>query len=104
MTVSNDLCNVFSAYKCFYLSLGLASSEFIQHSGLAVDFNFGYNVTVPGNNFILSDEQDFTIGLQTTVLNVPELVEGTILKYTAFVQTDFGKKTSTRTDKITVCW
>ena len=59
-------------------------------------------MTVPGNNSILSDEQDFTIGLQTTVLNVPELVKGTKLKYTAFVQTDFGKKTSTRSGYITV--
>lgn len=81
---------------------GLNGSDYITHIDLDVDFLFGLNVTVPGNNTILSDEQDFEIALQSTVLDDSRLVHNSRLTYTAFVETDFGHRTSTRQGILTV--
>lgn len=67
-----------------------------------VEFLFGLNVTVPGNNTIIDDEQDFEIALQSTVQNDSSLTHNSKLRYSAFVETDFGIKTSTRVAYLTV--
>ena len=81
---------------------GLFGSDYITHTDLLVEFLFGLNVTVPGNNTILDDEQDFEIALQSTVQNDPSLIHNSKLRYSAFVETDFGTKTGTRVVTLTV--
>ena len=59
-------------------------------------------VTVPGNNSLLGDEQDFEVSITTTVLNNDGLADGSSIQYLAYVQTSNGVTTQTATETLTV--
>ena len=59
-------------------------------------------ITVPGNNSLLGDEQDFEVSITTTILNNDGLVDGSPVHYLAYVQTSNDVTTRTATETLTV--
>lgn len=59
-------------------------------------------VTVPGDNLLLGDEQDFEVSITTTMLDDISLVDGSPVHYSAYVQTSNDVTTRIATETLTV--
>ena len=93
--------------------LDLYNSQYIYYSSPLLTYQFSVlntstsdvtlpedKVTVPGNNSLLGDEQDFEVSITTTILNSNSLVDGSPVHYLAYVQT--SNDVITRTAKETL--
>ena len=75
----------------------MATSENITltNGQSVVRFFFGPEVLVPKDNNVTGNEQCFEIGLLCTIDDTP-VVHGDSISYSAYVETDFGIRTSTQ--------
>ncbi len=84
-----------------YAALATADNITVSPDGSMVRFFFGPEVLVPKDNILIADEQCFEIGLLCTVANTPVFHSDTF-HYSAYVETDFGIRTSTQRNTLKV--
>ncbi len=84
-----------------YAALATAENITVTSDGSMVRFFVGPEVLVPKDNILIADEQCFEIGLLCTVVNTP-VFHGDTFHYSAYVETDFGIRTSTQRNTLKV--
>lgn len=85
----------------YMICIGIhTSSNITLVEETTVVFFFGPRVLIPDDNICVADEQCFTIGLDCTVKNLPSLVDGKEITFSAYVETDNG--VTTQTERITL--